>query len=368
MIRVLHSVSNMDRAGLETMIMNYYRHIDRSRIQFDFLANKPKKGEYEPEITALGGHIYRAPGYNPLKFGEYTAFLRDILAREPDIKIIHVHNGELGLYALEAAKLCGMKARFYHAHSTRIAGSGKAIKTALKPFIKYAATDYLACGEEAARFYYGGAAEKHGFTLVRNAIDTARFTYSPAIRERVRREHSLGDAPVIGHVGSFSEVKNHLRLISVFAELRGSLPECKLVLAGEGPLIGAVMSKAEELGVRESVVFTGSIPNVNELYQAMDAFALPSLFEGLPVVGVEAQAAGLPCLFSSAVPSEADFSGLVRFMPLERSDSEWAGALTSMLSKRNERRDMSDKVKAAGYDITSAAVKLEKLYIAAASR
>ena len=369
MLRVLHSVSNMARAGIETMLMNYYREIDRSRIQFDFLANKPVPGEYDDEIRGMGGRVFVSPGLNPLKYPKYRRFVADILQRNPDIRILHAHNEAMGYYALQSAKDAGLRVRIAHAHNTEIIRDYKyPLKLVCKQLLPGAATDYWSCGRDAGIYYYGEKRwNEAGFTL-RNAIDLQRFAFNPEARERLRQQHGLGNCFVIGHVGRFNVQKNHSRLLDIFAELIKACPDARLALIGTGELEQDVQEKARALGLREKVLFLGQMGDVSGWYQAMDCFVLPSLFEGLPVVGIEAQAAGLPCVFSDRVTDEVLLSPEARRVPLEASDAEWAGEILAARHPEADRSPGADTVRRAGYDIRTEARKLQERYLAMAAR
>lgn len=365
MIRVLHSVSNMDRAGIESFIMNYYRHMDRDQVQFDFLANKRVPGAFEPEIERLGGHVYRSPGFSPLKFPRYVRFLKQTLKSDPDIRLLHVHNGALGLYALVAGKLLGVRHRLYHAHSTKIpTGKGHFFKSLIKPFIKYAATDLLACGDESARFYYGDRNVDAGkCVFVHNAVVPAKFAYHPETRDRMREKAGLGEGVVVGHVGRFTETKNHVRILRIFDEVKKRLPDAKLLLVGTGENEQAIKETAAALPYAGDIVFTGDVSNVNEWYQAMDVFLMPSKWEGLPVVGIEAQAAGLPCFFSAVVTRETAVTDLAAFISLDEPDEAWADAIVNAVTAGAPRRDTSAEIRKAGYDVAREAAELQALYL-----
>ncbi len=365
MIRVLHSVSNMARAGVESFIMNYYRHMDRGQIQFDFLANKREPGAFEPEIERLGGHVYRSPGFNPLKFPKYVAFLRKLFADNPDMRLIHVHNGALGEYALIAGRIIGLRHCLYHAHSTKIPnGKGRAVKFVLKPFIQYTATDLLACGDESARFYYGDRNVDSGrCAFVHNAIIPEKFAYNKETRDRMRAQSGLREGVVIGHVGRFTETKNHGRILKIFDEVKKRLPDAQLLLVGTGENEQMIKDAVAALPYARDVVFTGDVGNVHEWYQAMDIFLMPSKWEGLPVVGIEAQAAGLPCFFSAVITRETAVTDLASFVSLDESDEVWADAIVAAAINGAPRRDTSGDIRAAGYDVAEEAKKLQALYL-----
>ncbi len=368
MIRVLHSVSNMDRAGIETMLMNYYRNIDRTKIQFDFLANKPKIGDYEEEIKALGGHIYRSPGFMPQNIGRYMAYMRKILDEDKDIRILHVHNESFGAFALVAARKCGMSNRLFHAHSTNIKHDFKYLyKCICKRLIPSNATMRLACSREAARFFFGSrVADSGDYLTIHNAIDLDKFEFSKGVRAQMRESLGLGDRFVVGHIGRFSSEKNQSRLVEMLPEIQKLMPDAALLLVGEGELMGDVKRRAEELGVTDSVIFTGSVPDTYKYYQAMDVFVLPSLFEGLPVTGIEAQASGLPCLFSTGVPTEAACAENTAFLPLDADNGRWAKEIQLLYGKTDNRGTGRCIMKNAGYDIHAQAAELQELYLSLA--
>ena len=369
MLRVLHSVSNMARAGIETMLMNYYREIDRNRIQFDFLANKPDPGEYDEEIRAMGGRVFVSPGLNPLHFPQYRKYVADLLRADPDIRIVHAHNEAMGYYALRSAKDAGVRVRIAHAHNTRIIRDYKyPLKMVCKRLLPGAATDYWSCGRDAGIYYYGKERWNASGFILRNAVDVPRFGFRQDVRERRRQLHGLTDCFVIGHVGRFNVQKNHRRLLDIFAEIVKTVPEARLVLIGTGELEQSVREKAGAVGIQDKTLFLGQMADVSEWYQAMDCFVLPSLFEGLPVVGIEAQAAGLPCVFSDRVTDEVLLSPEARRVSLAAGDAKWAGEILAAGRSGTDRSRGVDVVRQAGYDIHTEARKLQEIYLEMAAR
>lgn len=369
MIKILHSVSNMDRAGIETMLMNYYRHMDKDIIQFEFLANKPKPGDYDEEVRALGGKVYVSPGLNPLHYPEYLRFVGGILQKDDRFKIVHAHNEAMGLYALNTAKKAGIPVRIAHAHNTRIIRDYKyPLKLFCKQFLPYSATDLWSCGRDAGIYFFGRKNwEKKGHIL-RNAISLDKFAFNPEPRAKLRAEKGFGEKTVIGHVGRFNIQKNHTRLLDIFAEYVEINPNAVLALIGEGELESDMRAKASSLGIAEKVHFAGLQSNVNEWYQAFDLFVLPSLFEGLPVVGIEAQAAGLPCLFSDKVTDEVLLSDRAERLLLNDSDERWAKKIDALVRAPHDRAAGVSIVRDAGYDIVTEAARLTDLYLAMAKR
>ena len=369
MLRVLHSVSNMARAGIETMLMNYYREIDRDQIQFDFLANKPVPGEYDEEIRSMGGRVFVSPGLNPLHYPRYRRFVADLLRSNPEIGILHAHNEAMGYYALQSAKDAGLPVRIAHAHNTQIIRDYKyPLKLICKQLLPGAATDYWSCGRDAGIYYYGKERWQASGFILHNAIDVSRFALRQEVRERLRRLHGVENCFLVGHVGRFNVQKNHSRLLDIFREIAKAAPDARLVLIGVGELEQAVKEKARALEIQDRVLFLGQMPDVSEWYQAMDCFVLPSLFEGLPVVGIEAQAAGLPCFFSDRVTDEVLLSPAAHRVPLSASDAEWAREILTARQQGPDRQQGPAIVREAGYDIHAEAGKLQKIYLEMAGR
>lgn len=362
MIKVLHCVSNMDRAGIETMLMNYYRNINKDEIQFYFLCNKKKPGAYDEEIKRLGGKIFHSPGLNTLKAIEYHKVVKNII-KENNIDIVHVHNGAFGLQALIAAKAAGVNVRISHAHGTKIDRNFKLpLKLIYKTQLKKYANQYWGCGIEAIEYYYGKKnVENNNYYLLTNAIDENKFKYNEKIREKIRKELKIEkDEYLVGHIGRFMSQKNHTFLIDIFKELVQKNNKFKLVLVGDGELQEEIKNKVNELNINNNIIFTGNIPNTNEFYQAMDLFILPSLFEGLPVVGIEAQASGLNCLFSNTISKEVDITGNVEYLSLNDSAITWANKIKELSNK--DRNKITNEIRQNNYSIESEAKKLENKY------
>ena len=369
MLRVLHSVSNMARAGIETMLMNYYREIDRSVIQFDFLVNKPVPGEYDGEIRDMGGRVFVSPGLNPLRFPEYKRFVAKILHDDQSIRIVHAHNEAMGYYALKSAKDAGIRVRIAHAHNTQIIRDYKyPLKMICKQLLPGAATDYWSCGRDAGIYYYGKKRWNESGFILHNAIDVKRFALNREERDRLRKQYGLHDSFVIGHVGRFNVQKNHTRLLDIFAEVLKTVPEARLALIGTGELEESVKEKASSLGITDRMLFLGQMADVSGWYMAMDCFVLPSLFEGLPVVGIEAQASGLPCFFSDRVTDEVLLSTEARRVPLEADNAVWAKEILAAKQPETERARGTELVRQAGYDIHTEARKLQETYLRMADR
>lgn len=352
--RILQVVTYMGRGGIETMLMNYYRHMDRSKVQFDFLVHRDFKADFDEEIESLGGRIYRVPPMNPLKKSYWKAL--DIFFRSHPYEIVHCHLNYKSGVVLAAAKKAGIPVRVAHAHTASMsAGFSKFARIVMKPLIPRTATHYFACGKAAGDAIFGG--KPHD--LIANAIDAKALTFCPEARERMRGELGLGDDFTIIHVGRFSEEKNHTFLLDAFAAVLKKDPAAKLLLAGDGELRPEMERKAAALP-KGSVHFLGVRGDIPELLQAADVFAFPSHFEGLPVTMIEAQAAGLPCVMSAAVTDECIVTDLVSTLPIDDPNA-WADAILS--AKGTPRTDRLAQIQASGYDIIAAVDKLTRFYL-----
>lgn len=363
MIRVLHVVTYMGRGGLETMLMNYYRHMDRNKIQFDFLVHRDFEADYDQEILDLGGRIYHISRLIPWS-RSYRAKLKSFFREHPEYQIVHVHQDCLSSVALQCARECGMPVRIAHSHNS---SQDKNLKYLIKLHymkkIPVYATDLFACSESAGRWMFG----EIFFRLLNNAIDTECYKYSKSVDMEVREEFGLGNSIVIGHVGRFDTQKNHKFLIDIFYACTKLEPNIKFLLVGDGEGKDEIRKKVQERNLQDKVIFTGIRSDVNRLMQAMNVFVFPSLYEGLPVTMIEAQAAGLPCVISDHVSSECIVTkGLVSSVPLEESPARWAEHILQQSCRNHENH--IEEIKEAGYDISAAAKKLESFYLEHAER
>ena len=358
MIRILQCVNNMHRAGLETMLMNYYRNIDRTQIQFDFLTHRPERSDYDDEIEALGGRIYRAPRLYPQNYPAYFAYMRRFFREHPEYRIIHSHIDAMSYLPLLAAKKAGLPVRIAHSHSTSIDKDFKyPLKLYFRSKLSQAANVRLACGEEAGHFLFG----EEPFTVISNAIDPEPFYFDPEVRQRKRDALGINAELVIGHVGRFSYPKNHRFLVEVFQEVNRRQQNAVLLLTGTGEKEQEIRDQVQMLNLEEKVLFLGSRDDVSELYQAMDVFVMPSLFEGVPLVGIEAQAAGLPCIFSDRVPKEVQIAGNCEFLPLEKAAPVWAERILAVNSEG--RADAEEMLRNSRYNIKHTSNILENFYL-----
>ena len=349
----------MDRGGIETMLMNFYRNIDRDRIQFDFLANKPAPGDYDEEVKALGGRLFISPGF--MSYRKYAAYMTDLFREHPEYRIIHTHNGSLMLYALQSAKRNSIPVRIAHAHATAVpVGLKNELKKLMRPLIKYAATDYWGCSDAAGKFYFSEKRWNNRHELIHNAINVDDFTFNSASRTAIRSKYGLGDKFVIGHVGRLAPQKNQKMLLDVFDRVHRQNANTHLVIIGTGELEDKLKEQCSALGLSDSVTFTGVQTNVNEWYSAFDAFVMTSLYEGLPVVAVEAQASDLPCILTDTITTEVSVTDRVSFLGLHDDPQLWANAILELQPK--DRKDRSAQLQQAGYDIRYEAKRMQELY------
>lgn len=358
-IRILQVVTQMTRGGLETMLMNYDRHIDHSKVQFDFLEHRDTVTDYDREILELGGQIHRLPRLNPMS-PAYLKALDRFFAEHPEYRIVHSHLDCMAGIPLKAAKKNGVPVRIAHAHSSNQVKDAKyPLKLYYKRDIPTYATHLYACGAEAGRWMFNG----HPFSVLNNAIDSAAFQYNEKIRRQYRDELGISEHTLlVGHVGRFMQAKNHMFLLDIFHALLKRQPDSMLLLVGQGDLEQAVREKAEELKISDKVVFAGVRDDVHCLYQAMDVFVFPSLFEGLGIVAVEAQAAGLPCVVSDHVPAECKKTrDLVKFFSLEAGADRWAEEILRLA--KTQRRDTTAEIRENGYDIQENVEKLQQFYL-----
>lgn len=353
-IRVAQIVGKMVGGGVETVVMNYYRYIDRAKIQFDFLVDADSKFVPKDEIEALGGRVLMVPPYQ-----HAAAYHRKLeqLFREQKWRIVHSHINALSVFPLHAAKEAGVPVRIAHSHST--SGKGEHAKNAIKILLKKLSNIYpthrFACSEIAGEWLFGTGSK---FEIVRNAIELDNFVFDDTIRRNIRRQLCIPDDTfVVGHVGRFVPQKNHVFLLAAFGSLCQKRSNSILLLAGEGELRAQIEEKTRGLGLENRVRFLGQRDDVASLYQAFDVFALPSLYEGLGIVGVEAQRAGLPCVFANTITKEVSLTSKACFLPLGDAQT-WAEALSSNTTSRDV-----DPSAFSEYDIITAAKGLEEKYI-----
>ena len=361
-VKIAHIIGKTENGGVEAVVMNYYRHIDRSKIQYDFIFDYDSSDPILlDEVEALGGGFIIVPPYQNIL--ENQRVLCKFFRRN-NYPLVYSHLNTLSVFPLFAAWRMGVKIRVAHNHSTAGKGEFKRnmMKYALRPFAKIFPTHLCACSEYAGRWLFGDKAMDSGRVKVwNNAIETERYAYNEPVRNEMRQSLKLTDKFVVGHAGRFATQKNHSFLVEIFAEIHKRREDSVLLLAGDGPLMESVKEKVSQMGLNDCVIFLGSVQGMERYYQAMDVFILPSLYEGLPVVGSEVQVSGLPFLCADTVTPETKFCDNLRFMSLNKSAGEWADEALK-ISDGHVRRDMSSYAREAGFDIKIQAAKMSDWY------
>jgi glycosyltransferase involved in cell wall biosynthesis len=344
--------------GIEFFVMNYYREMVKLGVQFDFLVHYKQKGYFDDEIKKLGGRIYYFSVREDKNVIRYIYQLCKFFYKHKEYKIIHGHMPGMAPIYFFIAKLFGIKYRISHCHVTETENTlkGKILKQIIK-IIPYFSNVYYACSKEAGYFMY----KNREFKIIHNAINTKKFVFDKDKREKLRKALNIDENFVIGHVGRFNLQKNHGFLINVFNEVYLINKRAKLLLIGEGPLENKIKEQVKKLGLEKNVIFLGVRNDIEDLYNVMDCFVLPSLFEGLPIVGVEAQASGLPCYFSKNITEEIGITQLANFISLSESPKLWAEKIIK--NRHIERRNMLESIIKSGYSITCEVKKLKEIYI-----
>jgi glycosyltransferase involved in cell wall biosynthesis len=366
-VRVLHVTHALYHGGVEALLMTYYRCIDRSKLQFDFLLTFPPEDvcSYEEEIRKKGGKIFYLPRLTPFAPWKYLHALDIFLKNHPEYKIIHSHISATSIFPLFIAKRNNVSVRIVHSHNTR---GGKPLKhfasSFLKLFTQRVGTHFFACGTEAAEWLYGKSfVQNKNVIILKNAIDASLYSYNEEKRYLFRSKKGWNDNFIVGHIGRFSYQKNHGFVLDVFKNIKRILPNALLLLIGDGEEREVIEKKITLEGLGDSVILTGVVNNVFDYTQAMDSFLFPSLYEGIGIALIEAQAAGLRCFVAKdAVPQETAITDLVEYIPLSEGARHWA---TSILQYKDGyvRRNTYDEVRKASYDVQQNAKWLENYYI-----
>ena len=343
--------------GIENFIMNYYRNIDRSKVQFDFLVHYDEKGYYDDEIKSLGGKIYYSNVRKDKNIIKYIIFLNKFFHEHQEYKIIHGHMPGLAPIYFLIAKMNHIKIRIAHSHvtDTEKTFKGKILKPIIK-MIKYFSNIYFSCSTEAGKFMFG----KRKFDVINNAIDFEKFKFDSTQRDKIREELDIKDEFVVGSVGRFNYQKNHTFLLDIFCEILKINQNAKLVLIGEGNLQDEIKEKAKNLDIIQNIKFLGVKDDVQNYYNAFDVFLLPTNFEGLGLVLIESQVNGLQTFTSDVVPGETKVSKLIHFISLKEDASYWA---KKIMSNVNTRTDVTSEIEEKHYNIKKEAQILQAKYI-----
>ncbi len=364
-IRVLHVVTLMERAGLETRIMDIYRNIDRSKIQFDFLTHRMEDGDYDAEINSLGGIVYHMPGIKPWTLPQYIFRLNRFFLEHPEYKITHVHLNSYSGWVQYAAKKAGVPVRITHSRASGLDHNWKSIfKAASKMIVNGPTTHKFACSVQAGEWLFGrkGILPPNNFMVIPNGFNLSNFSFSQEKRLQMRTALSLKDEMAVVHVGRLSAPKNHSFLLDIFNDICKEYSNCKLFLIGDGELKDTITKKIQLLKIENRVVFLGSLPNVGDYLQAMDTMVFPSLYEGFGTVVLETQCSGLPTLASDVLPKETQITECLDFMSLNETPEKWAERVINMF-KSIERKDRTEEIRKAGYDIQDTYKLLSDFYL-----
>lgn len=360
--RVLCIISAMNTGGAETFLMKIYRKLDRSKYQMDFCVNISEKGFYDDEIKSLGGKIYNIP----CKLDDIKQFkkgLANIIQNNQYKYVFRITSNAMGFYDLKIAKNNG-------AERCIVRSSNSSDGTDLKFRIAHILGQLLysryidvkiAPSDLAARYTFGDRAYQSGdVSLLHNAVDLKEYSYSVQERKIIRNEFNIPENMlVIGHIGRFSEQKNHKYLLQILKKILEEVPDVKLILVGKGELEDNIQTMARKLGIFNNIIFAGIRSDISSILCAMDVFVFPSLYEGMPNTVIEAQATGLPCVISDTITKEADITGLVKYESLSKSPEEWARDIIAYAGK--ERKSTKESFIKNGYNIESVVREFEKL-------
>lgn len=368
-IKVLFYTELWANAGIESVIMSFFRNMDLSKFSVDIMASQNLSNFYDKEIKQLGGRkIITLKGQygNPAQrmLANQRAFKRAIYEENYDIVHLHMCNAASMVYG-KIAKKSGVKVVVYHSHNTNLSTNHRWIKTAVHSLCKYRYERYadllFSCSDLASEWMFSQKSiRENKVTLIKNAIDLERFKFNRTERDKIRKQLKIEDQFVIGHVGRFAVAKNHTFLIDVFNVIHKKNSKSVLLLIGEGEDEETIKKKVDSLGLTDSVIFYGTTKEIPQMLWAMDAFVLPSLFEGNPVVGIEAQAASAPCFFADTITKMCQLTSVVCYLSLEYGAAHWAEAILSVMN--SIRVDTTEEMREEGYDIKMIANELQKFY------
>ena len=345
--------------------MELYRRIDRSQLQFDFVVFPGETGGLYPEITSLGGHVFECPRYSGGNHFAFCNWWNTFLTEHTEYHIVHAHVRSSASIYLSIAKKHGCLT-IIQSHSI---SNGKGIPAVIKYLLQLPLrhiADYLfSCSDAAGRWLYGeNATHKSNYSIIPNCIDCKRFAYSESVREAIRNELGIEeDCFVVGHIGRFHEAKNHKYLVRIFKEILNKNHNSWLLLVGDGELRGSIEALCNRFEIQERVIFTGARRNTEQYYQAMDVFLFPSLWEGLPVSVVEAQASGLHCIISDKITRDVQLTDLVEYYPLEKTPADWAIRAMQYAGKGRIGCKEEQQRSIMTFDSDNVAKKLQRFYL-----
>lgn len=360
--------------GVTTLMLNIQAGIDRSKLNFDYLVVHDRKEPKEDIAIEMGSRKLVASAdqvrLRPLR-GLARLFMLSKVCKDNKVKILHFNGGaSMGVLILAAAKLGGVKYATFHSHNSGISNDGKLLKlisAICKPFLPLVANDLWACSTLAAQFSFPkSVVEKKHFYIMPNAVDLTKFAWNEEIRSQVRRELGISEKFVVGHAGRFNHQKNHMILIDIFKRIHEKESNSVLLLFGEGELFQKVKTYVHDKHLDEEVLFCGVSDEMGRMYQGMDVFLMPSCFEGFPVTGVEAQASGLPVVFSDVITREVAIGDNISYIPLSASVDVWADAVLGY--KGCKRKDQCEKLRKAGFDQEKMIRHFQRYYLNVGSK
>lgn len=361
-------IAKMNSGGQKSLVMEYYRHIDKDKFQFDFICDSDSGAIPDEEIGLLGGRVYRITPYQNIIGNMWDCYK---IFKSNKYNIVHAYNSTMNIFPMFVAQICGVPVRISESLSMAHEGDWRTtIKKILRPMSKLFANYYMACGEDCGRWQFGDKLFDAGkVDVFKTVINTKFNAFNPELRNKTRKEFGWDDKIVIGHIGRFEAQKNSVHLIEIFAAVAKKEPKAVLCLIGDGKLKNDVLKKIEELDIKNQVDYLGRREDIQQFYNAMDCFLLPSLYEGLPVVGLEAESCGLPMFFSTEVTREANACELGHFIALSESEDIWADEILKACKKNMPiRRSHAEEVADAGFDSASEALRMQKYYIDAIER
>jgi len=360
--RILLVFGKMNRGGAETLAMNIYRNIDRSKIQFDFVVHTNERCHYDAEIEELGGKIYHFPQYNGKNHFKYKRIWDCFFKEHPEYKLIHAHMTGSASVFLPIAKKYGL----YTISHSHIAKSQKGFRQMMINLyrypLKHISDSLFSCSDIAGEWMFGkDVIKRDNYHVIKNGVDVEKFSYNTKKRDEIRKELGLEGKFVVGNVGRLHEQKNHEFLINIFCEIEKQYPDSALIIIGTGELEEQLKNQVSKLGLDGKVLFLGIRGDVDAVLSAMDVFVMPSFREGLPVSLVEAQASGVRIVASDTISSEIYLTDLIEAHSLADSAQEWA---ETILKYKNgyDRANSSEDIKRAGYDIQNTVSWLQEFY------
>lgn len=365
MVRIAIVGGKIDSGGKKNLIMEYYRHIDRNKVQFDFICDSDSQAIPREEIESLGGRVYEIRPYQNI-IGNMVDIYK--LCRKNRYPVMHAYNSTMNLFPMFIAKIAGVPVRISESLSMAHEGDWKTkIKKILRPMSKWFANYYMSCGDDCGRWQFGDKLFDAGkVDVFKTVINTEFNAFNPELRDKTRKEFGWEDKIVIGHIGRFTPQKNSVHLIEIFSAVAKKEPKAVLCLIGDGELKEEMMAKIDELGIKGQVNYLGRREDIQQFYNAMDMFLLPSLYEGLPVVGLEAESCGLPMFFSTEVTREANACELGHFIDLAENETVWADEiLKAVRENMPKRRSHAKEVAEAGFDSASEAMRMQRYYFTA---